>query len=161
MEELKIEVYPHSRFEEVCNNDGYNDGNVEKIEDWAFIDIIGTKECLKYYLDEEDTVHWFKENHPNVLNLEFDDISGDELEYKGHIFKGLSKEQAQNAVDFIERNKDKNFRICCRAGMSRSRAFAEYVCRLGAHQYPERNEYTTMLNYGVLKKLLDVKKEKQ
>ena len=50
------------------------------------------------------------------------------------------------------------FRICCRAGMSRSRAFAEFIYRRCLEKnidvyYSDRNDYTTMLNYGVLRRL--------
>ena len=122
----KIFVYPHSTFEAECEKMGLNDNNVES-HSYAFVDIIGTPECLKYYLDEEDTKHYFSKNHTNVLNLEFDDIPCDEIEYEGHIFKGISDEQAQKLFDFIENNIGRTFQICCRAGMSRSQAVGNFI----------------------------------
>ena len=156
---IKIEVFSHYLFEEHCKQDGLNDGNVEQEKNKAFIDIIGTPECLIYYLDEGNTKHFF-ENHKNVLNLEFDDISTDVV-YNGHIFKTMTMGQAEQAVDFIEemvKNGVNYFRICCRAGMSRSRAFAEWIYRYCQGNdidvvYEDRNDYTTMLNQGVLLRL--------
>ena len=122
-----IEVLPQRIFDEQCEKMKLNDSNVENVTDTAFISIIGTKEYLKYYLDEEGTKHWFKENHSNVLNLDFDDISNDEIEWKGHIFKGLSMEQANTLFKFIENNIDKSFKIHCRAGMSRSQGVGNFI----------------------------------
>ena len=69
------------------------DDNIENIKDTAYISIICTEECRKYYL-EDDTAHWFVKEHPNVLNLDFDDIVEDRM-YKGHLFKAMSEEQAE------------------------------------------------------------------
>lgn len=154
---IKIEVFSHYLFDEHCKKDGLNDKNVENEKDKAFIDIIGTEECRKYYL-KENMRHYFNE-HPNVLNLEFDDISTD-VDYNGHIFKTMRMEQAEKAIDFIENMIDNGvtyFRICCKAGMSRSRAFGEFIYRTFGEdfdiEYEDRNDYTTILNQGVLRRL--------
>ena len=110
--EKEIFVLPHATFDREMEKMGLNDDNVEDT-DMAFISIIGTPECLIYYLDEGDTKHYFKD-HPNVINLDFDDISHDEIEWEGHIFKGLSMEQAEKLFEFIEKNIDKTFYIHCR-----------------------------------------------
>lgn len=75
----------------------------------------------------------------NVLNLEFDDIdpasiglSDDTEEYtftndgylKVYFFTNT---MAKQAIDFIEKHKEKNFFIHCSAGMSRSQAFVKYI----------------------------------
>lgn len=150
-------VLSHYLFDERMIKLGLNDDNVEDTNT-AFISIIGTPDCLTYYLDEGDTEHFFKD-HPNVLNLDFDDI-GDDVMFNGHHFKTISISQAEKAVDFIEDNIDKvdTFYIHCRAGMSRSRAFAEFIYRYCKENdidvdYEEHSDYTTMLNYGVLNKL--------
>ena len=156
--ELKIEVLSHYLFEEKCKEDGLNDENVEDKKDKAFIDIIGTEECRKYYLMEE-MQHYFN-NFSNVLNLEFDDLSQD-VEYDGHIFKAMTMEQAEKTVDFIEKMINDGviyFRICCRAGYSRSRAVAEFIYRYCVEhhievEYTDRNDYSTFLNQGVLRRL--------
>jgi protein-tyrosine phosphatase len=113
----RIEVLSQNLFDEKMKELGLDDNNVEDTN-LAFVSIIGTPDCLKYYLDEEDTKHYFKD-HPNVINLDFDDITYDEIDWKGHKIKGLSMEQAQKLFEFIENNKDKDFYIHCRAGMSR------------------------------------------
>ena len=156
---MKIEVCSHYAFDNAMKHTLHlNDDNVED-SNMAFISIIGTPECLTYYLDEGKTKHYFKD-HENVLNLDFDDISTDVI-YNGQRFKTISFEQAEKAVDFIEKMLDKGvtlFMIHCRAGMSRSRAFGEFVYRLCMEKgidvdYADRNDYTTMLNQGVLMKL--------
>ena len=155
---MRIEVLSHFLFDEKMKELGLNDDNVEG-KNMAFISIIGTPECLKYYLDEEKTTHYFKDRE-NVLNLDFDDI-GEDVEYNGHLFKAMTMKQAEDAVEFIEKvvndNIDEMY-IHCRAGYSRSRAFGEWVYRYCKEhnidvEYEDRNDYTTMLNQGVLRRL--------
>lgn len=121
----KINVLSHVLFDDKMKELGLNDDNVEKTN-LAFVSIIGTPNCLKYYLDEEGTKHYFKD-HPNVINLDFDDITCDEIEWKGYKIKGFSMEQAQKLFEFIENNIDKDFYIHCRAGMSRSQAVGAFI----------------------------------
>jgi protein-tyrosine phosphatase len=156
---MKIEVLSHYLFDEKMKGMNLNDGNVDTMN-MGFISIIGTKECLKYYLDEEKTKHYFNNEHENVLNLDFDDITVDAL-YNGHLFKAMTMEQAETSIDFIEKMLDKGvdeIKIHCRAGYSRSRAVAEFIYRLCEErgidvEYLDRNDYTTMLNQGVLRRL--------
>jgi hypothetical protein len=158
MATLRITVLSHYRFDEKMKELGLNDKNVEDTNK-AFISIIGTPECLTYYLDEGKTKHFFKD-HPNVLNLDFDDIEDDVL-YNGHLFKTMRMEQAEKAIQFIEDNINKgveSFDIHCRAGMSRSRAFGEFIYRYCKEhdievEYKDRDDYTTVLNAGVLRRL--------
>lgn len=155
---MQIIVLSHYLFDNEMKKLGLNDNNVENTKS-AFISIIGTPECLTYYLDEGDTKHYFND-HSNVINLEFDDI-GDDVMYNGHHFKTIRIEQAENIVDFIEDNIAKGVDIIychCRAGMSRSRAIAEFIYRYCKENnidvdYSERNDYTTVLNHGVLNRL--------
>ena len=155
---IKLEVLSHYLFDEKMKEMNLNDENVESTN-MAFISIIGTPECLKYYLDEEKTKHYFKD-HSNVLNLDFDDIE-DDVMYNGHHFKTMTMEQAEKSVDFIEEminNGVDEIKIHCRAGYSRSRAVGEFIYRYCMENgvdvvYEDRNEYTTMLNYGVLNRL--------
>ena len=158
MATLRITVLSHYRFDEKMKELGLNDKNVEDTNK-AFISIIGTPECLTYYLDEGKTKHFFKD-HPNVLNLDFDDIEDDVL-YNGHLFKTMRMEQAEKSIQFIEDNINKgveSFDIHCRAGMSRSRAFGEFIYRYCKEhdievEYEDRDDYTTVLNHGVLRRL--------
>ena len=155
---IKIEVLSHYLFDEKMRELNLNDENVEN-SNMAFISIIGTPECLTYYLDEGKTKHYFKD-HPNVLNLDFDDIE-DDVMYNGHHFKTMRMEDAEKAIGFIEtniRNGVTKFYIHCRAGYSRSRAFGEFIYRYCLEndievEYDDRNDYTTMLNSGVLRRL--------
>lgn len=155
---MKVIVLSHYLFDEEMKKLKLNDDNVEKTN-MAFVSIIGTPECLKYYLDEDNTKHYFKD-HPNVLNLEFDDI-GEDVMYNGHHFKTMRIEQAERAIDFIEENiaNGVDTIIChCRAGMSRSRSFGELIYRYCKENnididYDDRNDYTTILNSGVLRML--------
>ena len=158
MARIKIEVLSHFLFDEKMKSLNLNDDNVEDTN-MAFISIIGTQECLKYYLEEEDTKHYFKD-HRNVLNLDFDDIGTDVI-YNGHHLRTLRIEEAEKAVDFIENvilSGVEEIKIHCRAGYSRSRAFAEWIFRYCNEngievEYEDRNDYTTMLNSSVLRKL--------
>ncbi len=133
-------VYSHIDFDRECASMDLTDENVESKEDYAFISIIGTKQVREEYLGEFDTEHYFKENHPNVLNLEFDDV-GEDFDFsfkpmalngekgKERIihFKTISEEQAEQCVDFIEKNIGKKFLIHCRAGRSRSQSFFRVI----------------------------------
>lgn len=114
----KILVFSHNEFDEFCENHKLNDNNVEECKDFAFISIIGTDACMRYWL-EDISEHYFKEEHNNVCNVEFDDISED-VEYNGYIFKAITDEQADKIIQFIEDNLGKTFVIHCRAGKSRS-----------------------------------------
>ena len=154
---MEIKVLSHYLFDEQMRQMGLTDDNVENTN-MAFISIIGTQECIKYWIQEDDK-HFFKD-HENVLNLDFDDI-GDDVMYNGHHFKCMTMEQAERTVNFIERMIAKGVGtiIChCKAGFSRSRAVAEWIWRyckehdIDVH-YEDRNDYTTMLNSNVLRKL--------
>lgn len=155
---MKIKVWPQGLFDDNLRVKGIDDSNVEGLNT-AFISIIGTKECLEYYLNEGDTKHYLKD-HPNVLNLEFDDLATDIL-YNGHLFKTLTMEQAEKSVDFIERvisGWPDEIDIHCRAGYSRSRAFAEFIWRYCKEhnievEYHERDVYMSVYNQGVLSRL--------
>ena len=158
---VEIEVMSHYLFDEKMREMGLNDNNIESHSDMSFISVIGTRECLEYYLDEGETKHYFSDNHKNVLNLDFDDISNDVI-YNGHLFKTMTMEQAEKTLEFIENiineGYDVKFFIHCRAGYSRSRAVAEFIYRYCKENdieviYKDRNDYTTMLNSGVLQRL--------
>lgn len=120
MEKL-LKVYPHWKFEEELASKGLTNENVETFKEDAFIDIIGKGES-------DDLKHYFFENHENVLNLEFDDIDKEEERFGAQdILYGMTKDQAQEVVDFITKNKDRSFTICCAAGMSRSQAVGNFI----------------------------------
>lgn len=155
---IKIKVLSHYLFDEEMKKFGLDDNNVENTN-MAFISIIGTEECIKYWIMEDDK-HYFKD-HSNVLNLDFDDIDSCDIIYNGHHFKTITIEQAEKTVDFIESmiNKGVNTIFChCKAGLSRSRAIAEFIYRYCREneidvEYEDREEYVLILNHGVLKTL--------
>jgi protein-tyrosine phosphatase len=95
----------------------------------AFISIEGTPDCIKYWLESEkgdfDNDHYLSPG-PHTLNLEFDDLTEDQ-EYKGHLFKTITQEQADQIVEFVEKNLDRNIIIHCKAGKSRSQAVARFI----------------------------------
>lgn len=137
----KINVYSQNDFVEKMYRLGLYSYNVNEVkDDKAFISIIGTEECRKYYL-EEDTNHWFNNcTEDNVLNLEFDDVNEEEVKWNNIILKGISDRQAELIVKFIEKHKGKNFYISCRAGKSRSQAVARYILDMYGEEYGYNEE---------------------
>ena len=154
---MKLKVLSHYLFDEDMKKMNLNDDNVEKTN-MAFISIIGTKECIKYWIQEDDK-HYFKD-HPNVLNLDFDDIS-DVVLYNGHRFRGMNLEEAEKTVDFIEKMIESGVDVIeghCKAGFSRSRAIFEFIYRYCKEhgidvEYSDRDNYTTIFNQGVMNRL--------
>ena len=150
----KITVVSQCVFDEMMAKRNLDDSNVDEIKDEAFISIIGTKECLEHYLHEPDTVHWFKDGHDNVLNLDFDDIAED-IVHDGHTYKAMSNEQAEKAVEFIERNIGKDFTIHCRAGMSRSQGVGCFIHDM-YEGYSDESLLRDFANKGVIMRLKHV-----
>lgn len=132
----KIITLSQREFDDYCCENMLDDSTVTSATDSAFISVIGTPDCLKYWLDEEKTKHWFDKNHTNVLNLEFDDLNEDK-EWDGHLFKAMTDEQADQIVEFAENiirdakllgdSFKRNFYIHCRAGVSRSAAISRFL----------------------------------
>lgn len=155
---MKLKVLPHYLFDEDMKQMGLNDSNVEN-SNMAFISIIGTEECIKHYIGEDDK-HYFKD-HYNVLNLDFDDCGECDIMYNGHHFKTMNMEQAERTVDFIEKMIDKGVSVIeghCKAGYSRSRAIFEFIYRYCKEndidvEYTDRVEYMAHLSDGVLRRL--------
>lgn len=77
--------------------------------------------------DGADDMHRFSHRN-NVLNLDFDDID-EEVRHcdGGYDALNITKEQADEAVKFIEAHKNCDFYIHCNAGKSRSQAFIKYI----------------------------------
>lgn len=123
-EKKNLWCFGHIDFDRECMTHGWNDSCVPP--DIAFISIVGTTECQKYYLEEVEE-HYYKLPHQNVCNLEFDDIGETEIEWKGHIFRGMSDEQTHTLYKFIKSNLGKDFWIHCRAGASRSQGVVRFI----------------------------------
>lgn len=71
-------------------------------------------------------------NNPNILTVRFADVTK-EHNYRGYIIRPISKETTLQILDFIEKNKDKNFIIHCAAGISRSAAVAQFISEAYGH----------------------------
>ena len=106
-------------FDKIMEDKGWNDNNIP--EDCAFISIISPESSG---FGEE---HYFKQNHNNVINLEFEDIFDYKVEYSDSIIYGMNDKQAEELFNFIENNKGKNFYIHCSAGISRSQAVVRFI----------------------------------
>ena len=161
----KITTMPQQMFDEYCYQHLLDDSTVDNETNSAFISIIGTPDCLKYWLDESDTKHWFMRNHLNVLNLEFDDLTEDR-EYKGHLFKAMTDEQADQVIAFVENlikeaellgeTFKRNFYIHCRAGFSRSAAISRFLKDVYKEYFTsDFDEIPETWNSGVYSKLLN------
>ena len=141
-----IKVYSQIDFNNVMKSNGIDDSNVENEKDSIFISITNRNGEME---------HWFKENHKNVINLDFDDTSSDNEE-----LRTISDKQAESLMFFIDDNLSKStddfdVYIHCLAGMSRSRAVAEYIKRHYDVGYDkiERDLYYNYLNHEVLNRL--------
>lgn len=153
-----IHVLSQEAFDDKMVELGLDDSNVENYPNSLFVSIIGTKDSLDEYLHEEGTKHYFQASHTNVINLDFDDVDED-TEYKGVNFKAMSASQSDKLAKFLDDNishdDDMEIYIHCRAGISRSRAVAEYIARHYQVLYDEdeRKSFYSHLNHGVLRRL--------
>lgn len=77
--------------------------------------------------DGADDTHRFSHRN-NVLNLDFDDID-EEVRHcdGGYDAFNITKEQADEAVKFIEAHKNCDFYIHCHQGKRRSCAFCKFI----------------------------------
>jgi hypothetical protein len=123
----KVTVLSRRKFDEYCRKNNIHDYNVDDLNGkMAFISIIGTEDCRLYYLHDEEEQHYFTKEHPNVLNMEFDDLDED-IEKDGRHYLAINEQQAERIVDFIEHNINSDFFIHCRAGVSRSQGVARFL----------------------------------
>jgi len=93
----KIKIFGKRQFDDYMNHCYINDDNVETdYANYFFISIVGTS----------GDSHWFKSNHANVMNLEFDDITIDMPKKNGsdEMFRAFSDGQASKLYEFIKRN---------------------------------------------------------
>lgn len=131
-------VFSHEDFDKICLDNGWTDENVEKLNNFAFISINCNENTQKVYLKEKEE-HFFKFNHNNVINLEFDDVGSEEFTYNGTIYYGINISQSEELFNFIEENIGKTFIIHCRAGKSRSQAVCRYILDCYGDTYSEKN----------------------
>lgn len=79
----------------------------------------------------------------NVLRVTFSDVTT-ELERDGRWYNTISVEQANQIIDFIEKHKEKNIIVNCRAGVSRSAATCLFISLFYGHELKE-NFYSLSL----------------
>ena len=119
---MKIKVLPKCKFDKMMSDNGWNDNNIPS--DKAFISICCNPIIKKNYLEDykhKTDEHWFKKNHKNVLNVEFDDIFVPEFETLYGMAYGITDSTAKKIVKFAKDNSDKEeIIIHCMAGRSRS-----------------------------------------
>lgn len=107
-----------------------DDSNVESRTS-AIIEIMGEQDLLAHPF-------YFKEDHPNVIRLLFDDVLEDLPPIKMSGYGDdtrenipvvvITKEQGEQIVKFVRTNeKATNFIIHCAAGISRSGAVAKFI----------------------------------
>ena len=119
-------------FERICREERWSDENPP--ETWALISICCNREVADFVLMDGDE-HFFSEEHPNVLNVEFDDITEDEKVFDGSDYgfdgkltaRGITPDAADRIVRYIEDHRDMDFLIHCRAGKSRSQGVVRYI----------------------------------
>jgi hypothetical protein len=121
-----IKVLARFLFWGILKKQGITDSNVENQDNTFYISINST--------EGNDITPYFKEKHPNVLTLYFDDCN----EYKKHPVDGspdefyeqipMSEEQALEIIKFAEKmNNESNVYVHCTAGVSRSGAVGAFI----------------------------------
>ena len=121
---MNIDIISRKNFDLKMITDGITDQTIEDYSSKAFICILSTPAISIF-----NTEPYFKLPHPNVLSLTFDDLTDKDLsvlkEYPGSRLMDL--EDAKKIVDFVARNKERDFVIHCSAGISRSGAIGTYI----------------------------------
>lgn len=124
----KVIIMSENGFDAMCQRNKLDDGNVEKVERTAFISIVDVYRRNKNH---------FNDNHPNVLNLSFSDVTDDNISYfkrayNNENFELLSESDADKAVKFIYGLAESVdlWVVHCLAGISRSGAFGHYITEL-------------------------------
>src|SRR5271157_5402270 len=92
----KINILSRKEFVSLMIQNNLNDTNIEEKTDLFIISIEGMSEI------SGEMPHYFKNNHINVLNINFDDIIA---EIEG--YKAIDEKQTKEIVNFIKNNLDK------------------------------------------------------
>lgn len=147
---MKIFAYSKRRFNKFMLDQNIDDSNVESWNSYAFISILDVTG-----LDQDGH---FERNHSNVLIQHFGDYGETEEEVlksekAGGVF---SPEQADEMIEFIEKNKDKQiFIVHCGAGISRSGAVTVFINDLYGNSFKEFKNDNRKVdpNYCILSRL--------
>ena len=134
---MPVQVYNQNHFKETTP---FNDSNVEQFSNDYFI-------CVNSSGSSYAIPH-FKQRHPNVLNMYFDDTEKDKFKVAGDIVyyaRVCTVEQAQQIRNFVDQIPDNaTVHVYCAKGKSRSPAVAKFVeTRKGwpAADYPTYNKF--------------------
>ena len=164
---MSVNVLSHKRFDEWMAEFQLNDEH-PPLEDEAVISICCTPDTKHNYLEghkHETDEHWFKQAHENVLNIDFDDITCPEEKTKYGTAYGITPEQADTIVKFVEShiNVD-NWYIHCRAGRCRSMAVGlfvqEYLKKHGKNLHLHKTRFITYQNLFVAQKLSEAEERR-
>lgn len=154
MQDKKVFVLNAKQFAEVCEAIQINDRNVNDFTDYAFVSILepfnGFHDC--------GYKHYFHDNHPNVINLEFYDVDEEFTHPNGFLMYPIDDLQADKLIDFIEANKGRNFYVHCDAGISRSQGVRRFLEDFYDYEYdnpdkgcPNQTVYNTLKQAFYLK----------
>ena len=138
---MRVYVFDKNRFDQLMRFNNIDDSNVEERTDIFLISIVDTSfhnpfgdgpEAKKFGKQLVSLLdHHFKEDHKNVMNLEFDDCEHDgeaSPTNKSSETKAFSKEQAAKLFSFIKKHREKETCIVhCMGGISRSGAVATFI----------------------------------
>lgn len=150
---MKIHAIDYQSFNNAMSERNINDETIKAWKNQAFIEIQSER-------DLDSCPFWFKENHPNVLRITFDDTEKDYLD-KDYWVRVITDEKAKEIFDFVIQNKGKHFLIHCHAGVSRSGAVAQFICELNdisLQEFQTMNPYT-LPSFEVLSKLRKIKNQ--
>ena len=117
-----IKILSKRRFDNFIKQNFIDDNNVEGLKDYAFISILNSPNNTWFGDDDYFFTSVFKLQHENVLILTFDDV---ENQSPGNI--PFSEEMADMVLDFVNKNKERDFIIHCAAGISRSGAIGSFI----------------------------------
>ncbi len=108
---MKVYVFNKRLFDKCMSDNNLRDDNIPE-------------KCSIISIGEPDTnEHYFHYGTPKVLNIDFWDVNGYDVEG----IKGLTDEQAKVICDFISNNIGDDFYVHCMAGVSRSQAVAQFL----------------------------------
>jgi predicted protein tyrosine phosphatase len=122
---MQVTILNKETFDELMRRKGITDETVETFSRSLFISINDT--------GGTNETPYFKQSHPNVLTLFFDDCNEDmEVVFfdkrPSEWMRAMNEEQAKQVVDLLNDNRGREFCfVHCAAGISRSGAVGTFV----------------------------------
>lgn len=138
---VEIHTLSAADFKQTMQDNDLYDCNVEQWTDLAIISIGNSfdDELEDKIFANGPSSHWFRKQHKNVLNLDFDDIVSPEKWEKiskCSQFVLFNENMAHQIANFVETNKKANIWIVhCSAGVSRSGAVSKWLKEWLEHKY--------------------------